>query len=175
MQSRKTTMPPFNFIITEKSLRLEFTETPSPSLLKLLQSPDARFTSSSDKLKWERPNDSVWLGRVTALANRFNAEIKDLSKEPQKAEDPKTIAIEPSLQNNKIDLSDAKDTLDISSLFYQMNQMKEEIAELKKSDALASEKLNALKQQLESERLIEKEKPSSRNRSSSKLSGKTKS
>lgn len=158
----------FLLILTDSSIQFEFSAVPTP-LLKLLRSPEGGFVASNKDLWWERPIDDEWVRKASALAKKFavdGARIEDLrtqvvesSSVIRVAENSADVGAEPLTTNECRD-----------SLYQIILHLQEEVAELKKFDVIAYEKLSLLKLQLESD-----QKPKARVRSSSKVSGQTKS
>lgn len=154
----------FILILTPNSIQLEFPEVPTP-LLRLLQSPDGNFIPSNKNMKWERPIDEIWVKRVSKLVEKYKtdgARIEDFRFADEEKE-----KVSGRLGNDSL----SEEEKSISDLLYQIKQLQEEVAELKKFDAIAFEKLTQLNRVLESGQ----QKPKAKTQKSSKLSGRTKS
>jgi hypothetical protein len=153
----------FVLIIADDSLQLEFPAVPTP-LLKLLESPDA-FTASNNNLWWQRPFDELWLNRAMKLAQKYGARVEDFRHTPSSSDQQEPKKVEEPAPTQSA--SNSSKTLD--ELLYKIQRLEEELSELKKFDAIASEKLSYLKLSLESDR-----KPKAKTRTTSRGNGRTK-
>lgn len=176
----------FILILTTDSIKLEFPETPTP-LLKLLQSPDAGFTASNNNLWWERPSEEEWVKTVSNMAKKYfpdGARINDLRIVPEVSEKALypteevktrlTVSSDSSgaspREESPVNSLNSANPIRLNELLYYIKQLQEEVAELKKFDAIASEKLAQLNRALESGQ----QKPKAKTQKSSRQSGKTK-